>query len=134
MDQARYDRGLKMRRQVLGDAYVDRALGDVDDFNRDFQRLITEGAWGETWGDDTLKPRERSILVLGMIAALGKMHEFETHFRGAIRNGLTPDELRAVLTQVAIYCGFPTALECFRVARKVLAEVNTEVKNEVKNK
>ena len=123
MDQARYDRGLKMRRQVLGDAYVDRALGDVDDFNRDFQRMITECAWGESWGDDTLKPRERSILVLGMIASLGKMHEFETHFRGAIRNGLTPNELRAVLTQVAIYCGFPAALECFRVARKVLAEI-----------
>jgi 4-carboxymuconolactone decarboxylase len=126
MDQARYDRGLKMRRQVLGDAYVDRALADVDDFNRDFQRLITEGAWGETWADETLKPRERSILVLGMIAALGKMHEFETHFRGAIRNGLTPDELRAVLHQVAIYCGFPAALECFRVARKVLAEVKSK--------
>jgi 4-carboxymuconolactone decarboxylase len=110
---------------VLGDAYVDRALADVDDFNRDFQRLITEGAWGETWGDDTLKPRDRSILVLGMIGALGKMHEFETHFRGAIRNGLTQDELRAVLTQIAIYCGFPAALECFRVARKVLAEVKS---------
>ena len=123
MDQARYDRGLKMRRQVLGDAYVDRALGDVDDFNRDFQRIITECAWGESWGDDTLKPRERSILVLGMIGALGKMHEFEIHFRGAIRNGLTPNELRAALTQIAIYCGFPAALECFRVARKVLAEV-----------
>jgi 4-carboxymuconolactone decarboxylase len=123
MDRARYDRGLKMRRQVLGDAYVDRALGDVDDFNRDFQRLITECAWGESWGDDTLKPRDRSILVLGMIGALGKMHEFEIHFRGAIRNGLKPDELRAILTQIAIYCGFPAALECFRVARKVLAEV-----------
>jgi 4-carboxymuconolactone decarboxylase len=123
MDQARYDRGLKMRRQVLGDAYVDRALGDVDDFNRDFQRLITECAWGESWGDDTLKPRDRSILVLGMIGALGKMHEFEIHFRGAIRNGLKSDELRAILTQIAIYCGFPAALECFRVARNVLAEV-----------
>ena len=129
MDQTRYDRGLKMRRQVLGDAYVDRALGDVDDFNRDFQRLITECAWGETWGDDTLKPRDRSILVLGMIGALGKMHEFEIHFRGAIRNGLTQSELRAALTQIAIYCGFPAALECFRVARKVLAEGKNEVKN-----
>jgi 4-carboxymuconolactone decarboxylase len=78
---------------------------------------------GESWGDDTLKPRERSILVLGMIGALGKMHEFEIHFRGAIRNGLTPNELRAALTQIAIYCGFPAALDCFRVARKVLAEV-----------
>jgi 4-carboxymuconolactone decarboxylase len=122
MDQARYDRGLQMRRQVLGDPYVDRALSNVDDFNRDFQRLLTEFAWGEAWGDDTLKPRDRSILVLGMIASLGKMHEFETHFRGALRNGLTPNELRAILTQIAIYCGFPVAVDCFRVARQVLAE------------
>jgi len=125
MDQARYDRGLKMRRQVLGDEYVDRALGDVDDFNRDFQRIITECAWGETWGDDTIKPRERSILVLGMTAGQGRMHEFEIHFRGAIRNGLTRNELRALLTQIAIYCGFPAALDCFRVARRVLAETKT---------
>jgi 4-carboxymuconolactone decarboxylase len=122
MDQARYDRGLKMRKQVLGDDYVERALSNVDDFNRDFQRLLTEFAWGETWGDETLKPRERSILVLGMIASLGKMYEFETHFRGAMRNGLTPNELRAILTQIAIYCGFPKAVDCFRVARQVLAE------------
>ena len=125
MDKDRHDRGLKMRRQVLGDEYVDRALSDVDDFNRDFQRMLNECAWGETWGDDTLKPRDRSILVLGMIGALGKMHEFEIHFRGAIRNGLTRNELRAILTQIAIYCGFPAALECFRVARKVLAEIKT---------
>ena len=122
MDQARYDRGMTMRRKVLGDAYVDRALSSVDDFNREFQRLLTEYCWGEVWGDDTLKPRERSILNLGMIACLGKMHEFEAHFRGAIRNGLTPKELSAVLTQIAIYCGFPVAVDCFRVARQVLEE------------
>ena len=93
MDQARYDRGMRMRRQVLGDEHVDRSLQNVDDFNRNFMRLLHEYAWGESWGDDTLKPRERSILNLGMIACLGKMHEFETHVRGALRNGLTPNEL-----------------------------------------
>ncbi len=122
MDKTRYDRGMAMRRKVLGDDYVDRNINNVDDFNREFQRLLTEFAWGEVWGDDTLKPRDRSILNLGMIACLGKMHEFETHFRGALRNGLTQDELRAILTQIAIYCGFPVAVDCFRTARKVLAE------------
>jgi 4-carboxymuconolactone decarboxylase len=111
-----------MRRKVLGKDYVDRALADVDEFNRDFQRIVTQYGWGETWGDSTLTPRERSILNLGMIAALGKMQEFETHTRGALGNGLTPNEIRAVLTQVAVYCGLPIGVDCFRIARRVLRE------------
>ena len=122
MDQATYDRGLAMRRKVLGDDHVDRALANVDDFNRDFQRLVTQYGWGETWGDSTLSPRERSILNLGMIAALGKMQEFETHTRGALRNGLTADEIRAVLTQIAIYCGIPVGSDCFQVGQTILGE------------
>jgi 4-carboxymuconolactone decarboxylase len=122
MDQKRYDIGMKMRRQVLGDEYVDRAVQNVDDFNRDFQRLLTEYCWGETWGDDTLKPRERSILNLGMIGALGKMDEFATHVRGALNNGLTPNEIRAALTQIMIYCGAPKGVDCFRIARPIIAE------------
>ena len=122
MDQQTYDRGLAMRRKVLGKDYVDRALADVDDFNRDFQRIVTQYGWGETWGDSTLTPRERSILNLGMIAALGKMQEFEIHTRGALGNGLTANEIRAVLTQVAVYCGVPIGVDCFRIARKVLSE------------
>jgi 4-carboxymuconolactone decarboxylase len=122
MDKNRYDAGLKQRRKVLGEAYVDRALASVDDFNRDFQRIVTEYCWGEAWGDDTLKPRERSILNLGMIAALGKMEEFQTHVRGALTNGLTPNEIRAVLTQIAIYCGIPVGVDCFRVARPIVTE------------
>src|SRR5438105_8569181 len=122
MDQKRYEAGLAKRRKVLGDAYVDRALQNVDDFNRDFQRLLTEYCWGETWGDETLQPRERSILNLGMIAALGKMEEFATHVRGALNNGLTPNEIRAVLTQIAIYCGIPVGVDCFRIAKTVLGE------------
>ena len=91
MDKDTYDRGLAMRRKVLGDAYVDRALKSVDDFNRDFQRIVTQYCWGEAWGDTTLTPRERSILNLGMIAALGKMQEFETHVRGALTQWTHPE-------------------------------------------
>ena len=122
MDQKPYDVGMKMRRQVAGNEYVDKAMAGVTDFNRDFQRIVTQYCWGEAWGDDTLKPRERSILNLGMIAALGKMQEFETHTRGALRNGLTPNEVRAVLTQITAYCGMPVGVDCFRVARKVIEE------------
>jgi len=111
-----------MRRKVLGEDYVDRALKSADDFNRDFQRIVTQYCWGEAWGDDTLSPRERSILNLGMIASLGKMEEFQTHVRGALRNGLTPNEIRAVLTQIAVYCGVPVGVDCFRLAKAVLSE------------
>jgi 4-carboxymuconolactone decarboxylase len=120
MDQATYDRGLAKRRAVLGAEYVDRNLSNVNDFNRDFQRIVTQYAWGEAWGDDTLTPRERSILNLGMLAALGKMEEFQSHFRGAMTNGLTPNELRAVLTQIAIYCGIPVGVDCFRLAKPII--------------
>jgi len=120
MDQPTYDRGLAKRRAVLGAEYVDRNLGNVNDFNRDFQRIVTQYAWGEAWGDDTLSHRERSILNLGMLAALGKMEEFQSHFRGAITNGLTPNELRAVLTQIAIYCGIPVGVDCFRLAKPII--------------
>ena len=122
MDKEVHDRGLAMRRKVLGEQYVDRALASVDDFNRDFQRIVTQYCWGEAWGDDTLTPRERSILNLGMIAALGKMEEFQTHIRGALGNGLTVNEIRAVLTQIAVYCGIPVGVDCFRMAKSVLGE------------
>ncbi len=122
VDEHLYDRGLVKRRQVLGDAYVDRALANVDDFNRDFQRLATEYCWGEAWGDETLSPRERSILTLGMVAAIGKMGEFANHFRGACANGLTANELRAVLVQIAVYCGIPVGADCFQVAETILRE------------
>src|ERR1700743_2359413 len=122
MDQKRYDIGLKMRKQVLGAEYVDRALNNVDDFNREFQRLLTEYCWGETWGDDTLKPRERSILNLGMMALFGKMGGSGTHVRGPLNNGLTRDGSRAALTQVAIYCGAPVGVDCFRIARPIIQE------------
>ena len=123
MDKERFEAGEQQRRAVLGDNYVDRSLKNADAFNRPFQELVTEYCWGTCWGDATLIPRERSILNLGMIAALGKMHEFELHVRGALKNGLSHDELRAVLIQIAVYCGVPVGVDCFRVARKVLAEI-----------
>jgi 4-carboxymuconolactone decarboxylase len=128
MDRDLIAKGLEKRRSVLGDAYVDHAMNTADDFNRRFQEIVSEYCWGMCWGDDTLSPRERSILNLGMIAALGKMHEFELHFRGALRNGLNQDELRAALTQIAVYCGIPVGVDCFRIARKVIAEMEEEAK------
>ncbi len=124
MDTERFESGLAARKAVLGDDYVNKALEGADDFNRDFQELITEYCWGTCWGDATLDKRQRSLLNLGMIAALNRMHEWELHFRGAIVNGLTRDELKAILTQIAVYCGIPTGVECFRIARKVLAEID----------
>ena len=126
MDKERFDRGLAQRKAVLGAEYVEKALAQADDFNREFQELVTEFAWGLCWGDDTLDCRQRSMLNLGMLAALGRMHEFELHFRGAITNGLSRDELKAILTQITAYCGVPAGVECFRIARKVLAEVDAE--------
>ena len=126
MDKERFDRGLNARKAVLGDDYVTKALDNADDFNREFQEILTEYCWGACWGDDTLDRKQRSLLNLGMIAALNRMHEWELHFRGAITNGLTREELRAVLTQITAYCGFPTGVECHRIARKVLSESAAE--------
>ena len=93
---------------------------------RDFQELLTEYCWGAVWGDETLDRKTRSMLNLKMIAALNRMHEWELHFRGALVNGVTRDELKAVLSQIAIYCGVPVAVECHRIAKKVFAELDAE--------
>lgn len=122
MDKQLMDKGLATRREVLGDEYVDRAMKNADDFNRPFQEMVSEYCWGQCWTDETLSRRERSILNLGMLAALGKPHEFELHFRAAMTNGLSKDELRAVLIQIAVYCGVPVGVDCFRIAKHVLAE------------
>lgn len=121
MDKKLMEAGLQVRREVLGEEYVDRNMKAADDFNRPFQELVSEYCWGVAWTDETLSRRERSILNLGMLAATGKMEEFELHFRAAMTNGLTKDELRAVLTHIAIYCGIPVGVDCFRSARKVFS-------------
>jgi 4-carboxymuconolactone decarboxylase len=122
LDEDRYERGMAVRRQVLGDDYVDKATASADDFNRDFQRLVTEYCWGEVWTRSVLTNKQRSLNNLCMIAALNRAAEFELHVRGALRNGCTPEEIRDALVQVAIYAGIPAGVEAFRIARKVLIE------------
>ena len=115
-----YGEGLRNRRRVLGDEYVDRALAGADAFNEEFQRILTEYCWGKVWGRSTLTDRERSLIHLAMISALNRGTEFKAHVRGALRNGCTVAEIRDTLLQVAIYCGVPAGVEAFRLAREVL--------------
>ena len=122
-----FEIGLKKRRATLGADYVDRNLEAADDFTRPFQEAMTSWCWGFGWGDDTIPAKERSMMNLAMIGALGKMHEWETHCKGAITNGVTKKEIRAIIHIVGIYCGVPQALECFRVAQKVLEETDEDV-------
>ncbi len=121
-----FERGRAKRSGVLGEAYVSEMLDGADSFNRPFQELVTEYCWGMCWGDVTLPDRDRSLLNLGMIAASNRMHEWELHFRGALKNGLSVEQLQAVLIQIAVYCGIPTGVECFRIATRVLAERTQE--------
>lgn len=122
MTKSRFARGVEMRRKVTGAARADDKLADTSSLNQRWQRLIIENAWGDCWSDPTLSRRERSILVLGMLAALGKSEEFEGHVRNAFRNGLSEAELEAILVQIAAYCGIPAGNGCFRAMRKVFAE------------
>ena len=126
MASDQYEAGLKERTEVLGPEYVERAVAGADNFNRDFQQIVTEYCWGGTWGRGVLERKNRSVLNLGMLAALGKSHEFKLHFRGAINNGLTLEELREVLIQIAVYCGIPVGVEAFRNAREVLEDMNID--------
>ena len=120
--QDMFEKGLKQRKSTLGAGYVETVLDAADEFTLPFQKAMTELCWGFGWGDEALDAKTRSLMNLAMIGALGKMTEWELHCRGAIRNGVSRDEIRAAIHAVGIYCGVPQALECFRVARKVLSE------------
>ena len=122
-----HDMGMKYRREVLGDAYVDQSMGGADDFNRGFQEFVTEYAWGGSWARGILSKRDRSILNLGMLAALNRPHEFKLHFRGAITNGLSVADLREICTQIAVYCGVPAGIDAFRLAREVFNEQGIDI-------
>ena len=121
-----YERGLTNRREVLGAEYVDRSLANADDFTRPFQDLVTEYCWGAIWDRPGLDRRTRSLLNLAMLTALNRPHEVRLHVRGALNNGVSRDEIREVLLQTAVYCGVPAALDSFRVAREVFAEVDSD--------
>ena len=122
MDDKLFEKGLKKRKETLGAEYVEENLEQADDFTRPFQEAMTAWCWGFGWGDETIDAKTRSMMNLAMIGALGKMHEWEIHCRGAIGNGVTQDELRAIVHVIGIYCGVPQAVDCFRAAKKVLAE------------
>ncbi len=124
MSDDMFKKGDTIRREVLGDGHVDRSIANADPFAKVIQDYVTKTAWGEVWGREGLDRRSRSILNLGMLAAMGKEHELKVHIKGALRNGLTREELAEIFLQVAIYCGAPTALECFRHARDVFADVD----------
>ncbi|MAU82578.1 MAG: 4-carboxymuconolactone decarboxylase [Gordonia sp.] len=121
---SRYDDGMAVRREVLGDAHVDRATDAITDLTRDFQELITEYAWGSIWTRPGLDRRSRSMITLTALIARGHHEELAMHLRAALRNGLTRDEITEVLLQSAIYCGVPDANTAFRIANGVFAEID----------
>ena len=116
--------GLQQRKATLGAEYVEKNLAAADDLTRPFQEAMTAWCWGFGWGDDTIDAKTRSMMNLAMIAALGKMTEWEIHLNGAIKNGVSQEEVRAIIHVVGIYCGVPQALECFRVAKKIFDPEN----------
>ena len=129
MASEQFDIGPTIRKEVLGEEYVDAALAKSDDFNRDFQNMVTEHCWGGSWGRGVLTKQQRSILNLGMLAALNRQHEFKLHLLGALTNGVSLKEIREVLIQIAIYCGIPAGVEAFRIAREVFQAEGIDVAN-----
>jgi 4-carboxymuconolactone decarboxylase len=115
--------GMRVRREVLGDDHVDRSLANATDFTMPAQEFVTEFCWGRIWTRPGLDRRTRSLVNLGVLTAMNRMHEFAVHVRGALNNGCTATEIQEVLLQTAAYCGAPAALESFRVAEKVLADL-----------
>jgi len=122
MSKEVFDRGLEIRKSVLGPEYVEKSFASADDFNRPMQELVTEYCWGACWGRDTLDRKTRSMLNLAMLGALNRPHELKMHVKGAMRNGVSRDEIREVLLQVAIYAGIPAGVDAFRIAREAFAE------------
>ena len=124
MDQKMHDKGLEIRKSVLGEAYVSNALKSIDDFNRPFQEMLNEYCWGTVWGREELPRKTRSMLNIAMISILNRPHELRAHLTGALTNGVTREEIREILMQVAIYAGMPAAVDSFRIARELFAELD----------
>jgi len=124
MDKKRYEKGLAVRKAVLGDEYVEKSLRSTNDFNRPMQELVTEYCWGEIWTRPGLDRKTRSFLNLAMLTALNRPHEIKLHVRGALNNGVTREEIMEVFLQSAIYCGVPAALDAMGATREVFAEID----------
>jgi 4-carboxymuconolactone decarboxylase len=122
MDKKTYDTGLEIRTSVLGKEYVEAALRNADAFNQPFQELVTEFCWGAIWGRSGLDRKTRSMLNLAMIGALNRPHELRAHVKGALKNGVSKDEIREVFMQLAVYAGIPAGVDAFRIAREAFAE------------
>ena len=123
MDKEMFEKGLSIRRAVLGADFVDKAIASADDFNRPLQEFVTQYCWGEVWGRPGLDRKTRSIMNLAMLSALNRPHEVKMHVKGALNNGLTKDDIKEVFLQVAIYCGVPAAVDSFRIAKEVFTEL-----------
>ena len=126
MDRKLWEAGLAARKKTLGAEYVEKSLATDDDFNRDWQDMLNEFCWGKVWGDERIPMKYRSLINIAMIASLGRMEEFELHFKGAITNGCSRDELQSVLHQVAIYAGMPAGVACFKIANRIFAEIDAK--------
>jgi len=123
MDKAMHDKGMSVRRAVLGDEYVDAAMKNVDDFNQPLQDVLNEYCWGAIWGREGLPRKTRSMLNLAMLAILNRQHELRGHVRGAITNGVTKEEIREIFLHVGLYAGAPIMLDSVRIAKEVIAEM-----------
>ena len=119
-----FDKGFEIRKSVLGAEFVEKSFASADDFNRPLQELVTEYCWGAVWGRDTLDKKTRSMLNLAMIATLNRPHELKLHIAGALRNGVTREEIREIFMQVAIYAGVPAGVDSFRAAKEVFAQID----------
>ena len=124
MSQDSFKKGLAKRRKVMGDAFVDHALSQADELTMPMQDFVTRVAWDEIWNREALSDRDRSLINLGMIAALNRPQEFKGHVRGALNNGVSPEEIRDVCMQIAVYCGFPAGLDSLRNAMEVIGDDN----------
>ena len=124
MNKDLFERGLAIRKAVLGKDYVEKSIAAADDFSRPMQELSTEYCWGHIWSRPGLERRDRSLINLAMISAINRPHELKLHVKGALANGVTREEMREVFLQVAIYCGVPAGIDSFRIAREAFAEVD----------
>jgi 4-carboxymuconolactone decarboxylase len=123
-----FEKGLAIRKAVLGKEYVEKSLAGADDFTRPMQQLVTRYCWGEIWGNTTLSRRDRSLVNIAMLSLLNRPHELKLHVKGALTNGLSRDEIRDVLLQVAVYAGVPAGIDATRVAKEALSEVDAAAK------